>query len=232
MKTTIDNNQATPFVNLFAQIKEEENKRLTEFNELLGTHTTVESVLKTWYFYHLLPKSKNGYKWASLVELVAYLQVRKQKELSKTTAKGLDRLNTISEAGEVIDISISVEWKKSRMWGSNPSATANVHTTKGWFRFDSGSIGGCGYDKQSTAVASVLNQCNALLNMMCKVKNERPTDSNRDVFGYGAGYGITPSIEGGVGVSCYPAIMETLGLTFKTVASGKSFDAYQIAKLS
>ena len=40
---------------------------------------------------------------------------------------------------------------------------------------------------------------------------------NRNIFGYGSGYGILPYFEGGVGVSSYYKIFNTIGLEFKQV---------------
>ncbi len=94
----------------------------------------------------------------------------------------------------------------------------------------SGSIDGYGYDKQSTAVANCLNQIDEILKMLYTIKNDNIDKENRDLLGYGSGYGLTPSIEGGVGVSCYPYIFSKLGYEFKTIASGKTFDVYTITK--
>jgi hypothetical protein len=62
-------------------------------------------------------------------------------------------------------------------------------------------------------------------------KEKNVTAKNHEILGYGSGYGILPSIEGGVGVSCYPTIFKNVGFEFKTTASGKSFDAYSIEKI-
>ena len=123
------------------------------------------------------------------------------------------------------------------MWGSNPSADCvySYRDANGDLRSNrvlSGSIGGCGYDKQSEAVARCLNQINEILKLLYTIKNDNIGENNRDLFGYGSGYGITPSIEGGVGVSCYPYIFEKLGYEFKTIASGNTFDVYTITKKS
>jgi hypothetical protein len=217
------------FSNLEDAIRNESFKSLKEFKDGLTEKKSVNDLIGKWYYSELLTKGAKSKEWA-IESLKEYLVERKVKQLEKRLEDKLSGLARISEAGEAIEITISIEWRKSRMWGSNPSATARVQTTKGYFTFESGSIGGCGYDKQSTAVAQVLNQCEALLNMMYKVKDSSSKVDNRDLFGYGSGYGILPSIEGGVGVSCYPQIMEKLGLTFKTVASGKMYDCYQITK--
>ena len=151
-----------------------------------------------------------------------YFEKRLNQELSKIT---------FNEARIQFDngIIIQVEWKKSRTWGNNPTAT--TRTDKEGF-LTSGSISGCGYCKQSTAVARVLNQVEFIRYLLCKEKN-KPRNlkkSNGDIFGYGSGYGIIPYIEGGVGCSCYPQIFKKLGYTFRCISSGKSFDDYQIKK--
>ena len=126
------------------------------------------------------------------------------------------------------ELTITIEWKRSQIWGANPNASTYLN---GWI--ESGSIGGCGYDKESTAVARVLNQIHYFKHLMYTIKN-KPKNlklSNRDLFGYGSGYGLLPYFEGGVGCSCYPRIFEKLGYSFKNISSGKSFDVYRIEKL-
>jgi len=230
MNTTNNLTTAVAFTNLFNAIKAKKETSFSEFTKELSEATELSKILDTWRFNDLLPTSKKGYQW-NLEELKAYLLNRKQKQINKELSKELADLQRISEAGEILSISISVEWKKSKMWGSNPSAEAKIETTKGYFYYVSGSIGGCGYDKGSKAVANVLNQCDALKNMLYAVKESQPNIDNRDLFSYGAGYGILPSIEGGVGVSCYDRIFNKIGFNFKSVASGKSFDVYSITKI-
>lgn len=78
----------------------------------------------------------------------------------------------------------------------------------------------------------MLNQSNSILKALYKVREKDTTTNLRDLFAYGAGYGICPRIEGGVGVSCYNAIFNKIGFEFKTSASGKSFDVYTITKIT
>jgi len=127
------------------------------------------------------------------------------------------------------------------MWGSNPRAEASyVYINEGKTLYNdvySGSIGGCGYDKESTAVANCLNKIPQLMKALYEKKNKeyKPTnkesDLNRNIFGYGSGYGIFPNFEGGVGTSCYPDIFKAIGFKFSKTASGKTFDVYTIEKL-
>jgi hypothetical protein len=167
-------------------------------------------------------------KCVSLEILREIISDKIEKNYQKTIQKELNELTEIENAPDLKYINISVEWKPSKTWGKNPRAEAR----DGVGRYDSGSVGGCGYDKQSTAVANAVNQSKSLLKELYKV---RETDVNTHLhllFGYGAGYGILPRIEGGVGVSCYPDIFKKIGFDFKTIASGKTFDAYSLTKIN
>jgi len=186
-----------------------------------------------------LPKGKDVSNY-TFNALKGYLISRKEKAIYKAIEREVKHINTVASAGKLVDAKISIEWKRSQMWGSNPTAEC-------WYSFigndgnqhsgyvKSGSIGGCGYDKQSTAVADCLNQINEVLKPLYHLKNEQLAVSdkkNHELLGYGSGYSILPRIEGGVGVSCYPAIFDKIGMDFKTVASGKTFDVYTITKKS
>lgn len=105
-----------------------------------------------------------------------------------------------SDYNRPFEIEIAIEWKRSRTWGSNP-------TGKMWGAdcgfIEGRSIGGCGYDKQSTCVAQLLNKDRRLrARMIAKGRKKLP---------YGAGYGKLPYFEGGVGIECHRRIIEMLG---------------------
>ncbi len=215
--------QPTQFINLFtalcAEIKEQSANSRTE---IMKTDN-----LDSWRVRDLLPKGKSISDFTSIAEAKAYLLKRIDKKEAKRIATELAHLQTIEAAPEFTGISISMEWKRSQMWGSNPKAEGR----DGHGYYLSGSISGCGYDKGSTAVANVLNQSNALLKALYAAKEANVNIKNHELLGYGSGYGILPRFEGGVGVSCYPAIFNKIGFDFKTVASGKTFDAYTVDRL-
>jgi len=227
--------------NLIKAIETEQKNRLDNFILEVNAIENLQD-LKKWQYDDLLPKGKNMTAF-TLVAYKAYLIDRKQKSVYKSIEREVKKINAVSNAGILLDVKISIEWKRSAMWGSNPKAEC-------WYSYTnkdgdyqsgyvvSGSIGGCGYDKQSTAVADCLNQINEVLKLLYTLKNDNhvgtvknENDLNRSLFGYGSGYGILPSIEGGVGVSCYNPIFNKLGYEFKTVASGKTYDVYTISKI-
>jgi hypothetical protein len=222
------------FPNLFAAIKAEKESELQKFISSFNDDDmpkTIEGLLKSWYYTDLLTSTTKRKKWAAFEELKAYLIARKTKAIATSIDKELTRLRTVSNAPELVSIVFNVEWKKSKMWGSNPNCEAKEETAENRLNYyNSGSIGGCGYDKESTAIANAANQSNSFLKALYLIKEQQPTIKNHDLFGYGSGYGILPQLEGGVGVSCYPIIFKKIGFTWKNIGSGKWFDVYVASK--
>lgn len=226
MKTNETTQVQTFCPNLFNAISTEEQKRTLEFFEKIEACNTIDDIKNNnWMRSYITPAMEK----LSFTELKAKLIAKREKSTAKKLAKIADELNEVFNAPDFTTVKISVEWKRSQMWGSNPSCEAVVI---GQGVYTSGSVGGCGYDKLSTAVAQSLNQSKSILKALYNYKEANgATKTNRDVFGYGSGYGILPSLEGGVGVSCYPDIFKTIGYKFQGVAHGKTFDAYLIEKI-
>ena len=216
--------------NLAKQLEKEVLKRKSEKLTSIKEIKTNEAKRLDWYLLELLPASKKNHVFASVKECKDYLI----KRLELRTEKKLKDLVSLIEFNEnlqeIESITIDVEWKKNQTWGANPTAKSYIN---GIGFVSSGSIGGCGYDKQSTAVANVLNQVPQFIKLMFELKNKSKNCKlkNHEVFGYGSGYGILPSFEGGVGVSCYNAILNKIGYKFETIASGKSFDCFRVSKI-
>jgi hypothetical protein len=136
-------------------------------------------------------------------------------------AAGLD---LIRNAPEVVSISIGVEWAKSATWGRNPTASACVETSDGRFTRYEGRASGCGYDKESAAIAEALNQSPAVKRLLIVA-------AARGGFPYGGTVGkYGASLSGGVGVSCFRSIFEFCGYKWDNTGSGRTFDAYHITR--
>lgn len=217
--------------NLSKQLTAEALKRRNETLSSIRKIETNEAKKLDWYLNNLLPAAKKNHIFKTVSELKSYLVDRLEKQTIKKIQSLQNELNFNDNLQEIESLTITVEWKRSSMWGSNPTAEAYVN---GIGHVSSGSIGGCGYDKQSTAVANVLNQVPQFKKLMFELKNKLSNckKSNRELFGYGSGYGILPNFEGGVGVSCYDRIFNAIGYEFKTVSSGKTFDVYRISKVT
>ncbi len=222
--------------NLIKAIETERKSAIERFINEINQVNDI-SVFKSKYGYYsdLIPNGKDLSKM-SIDMLRAYLITRKEKSVYKSIEREVKQIQTVFNAGELISVKISVEWKRSRMWGMNPTgecwATFKDGSGTNSVYVKSSSIGGCGYDKLSTAVAECLNQVNATLKPLYELKDKNATAKNNDILGYGSGYGILPYFEGGVGVSCYNPLFNKVGYEFKTVASGKTFDVYTISKLN
>lgn len=163
---------------------------------------------------------------------------RATKEIEKKTAAKLAKLDRVVKAPDLTSISISVDWVRSRTWGYNP--TAKAYTNNGTFI---GRASGCGYDKESAAIAEALNQCDSILKALYTYKENQlqagKTDesktascgrSNGSIIGYGSGYGAIPYFEGGVGASCFWAILKKCGFITRENHSGKHSDFYSVEK--
>jgi len=201
----------------------------------LSNFATIKEALQHWSVSNLIPKAHNVNQYKTLEELAAYLTKRKAIADAKEQAKKESRINAIKRAGKLIEGTITVEWKKSRTWGNNPTADAQIisQDLEGnniYQNYTSGSINGCGYDKESTAIARALNQSNAILKVFFDKIN--PDAKEREMFGYGISiYDGIATISGGVGVSCYYGNFESVGYKFEKIATGKTFDVYKISIL-
>jgi hypothetical protein len=217
--------------NLSKQLTNEALKRQNESLASIRKITTNEAGKLEWYLIQLLPASKKRHTFESVTELKSYLVDRLKNQTIKKIESLQKELVFNESLQEIESLTINVEWEKSKMWGNNPNASAYVPNVG---EVCSGSIGGCGYDKESTSVAKVLNQVPQFRKLLFELKNKRSNckKQNREVFGYGAGYGILPSFEGGVGVNCYDRVFNAIGYKFETVSSGKTFDVYRVSKVT
>lgn len=156
---------------------------------------------------------------------------RKARSEARDAAKEQARI--IDEKGQklVKQIKITIEWKKSRTWGSNPACEAEVAFLDGSFqRSPTFRCSGCGYDKESTVIADVFNWY--LKYKLWQLTPEQRKGGNGSNDKGNAPYGISLYREnylnysGGIGTSCYYGISEYIGGKFENISSGKTFDVY------
>ena len=170
---------------------------------------------------------------------IEYATRRAVKEIDKQKESKFSRLEAAAKAPVITSASISVTWAKSRTWGANPTAefwnAGEGYTT--------GHASGCGYDKESTAIAEAMNQSPAVLRILYTLgeaaleRGESPASETACIgynwagcIGYGAGYSVLPYYEGGVGSSCFWSILEKAGYKVRCAGSGKMFDCYTIER--
>lgn len=157
-----------------------------------------------------------------------WLEQRKKEQAEKRQAqkeareekKKLAAIEAEKAQKEVESITINIEWKKSRMWGSNPHCEAIVRFKDGSSeRSATYTASGCGYDKESTVIADVFNAY-----LLYKLHRIGTTKEHP--------YGVYlredwKNYNGGVGTSCYYRIAEFIGGKFRSVGSGKTFNVYE-----
>lgn len=151
------------------------------------------------------------------------------KEHEQDKQKAFAKLEAVEQAPEIQSITVNIEWTRNRTWGANPSAFVFTHSIGQTV----GHASGCGYDKESTAIASAFNQNIAILKIIYAMKEKALQDnydiSSHDACGYGAGYGAIPYYEGGVGVTCFMSILSKAGFNC-AVANGKMSASYIFTK--
>lgn len=168
-------------------------------------------------------------------EIIARREARKQKRKDE---KELAEIDEMRNQKPVNRITITIEWKKSRTWGSNPIAEATIGYKDGSFgRVGPFTCSGCGYDKESTVIARIFNTT-----LRYKLFTRLGVDSPYGMYYYNGvskyesyknhdgktiSYYHNPGYNGGVGTSCYYKIAEFIGGKFVHVASGNMFDVYE-----
>lgn len=127
-----------------------------------------------------------------------------------------------AERPDVKRLRIHVQWHRSRTWGNCPKAHFVCHFQDGTHDYGDESCSGCGYDKESTVIARIFDQC---CSGMLWRKTRKKSSQKKP---YGIYMGWFPSFEGGVGTNCYVTITQWLGGQWERVDSGRDYDTYEI----
>lgn len=213
----------------FSELKEKitahAGKECADFAAELAT-ATVGDVLASWH----LKQYTTPATLAALQEIPAgepipdnikeKIQTKRAREAARDAKKRIKRVHEVEEVEAPASVSIVVEWHKSQTWGMNPRARVSAERIATY-----GSTSGCGYDKQSAAIASAFNQNPEIL----KILYDHAEAGGAFPYGVTVWAGL-PSFDGGCGVSCFYSIFEACGHTFRQVASGKMFDVYEITR--
>ena len=164
---------------------------------------------------------------------------RQARAKAREDVKEQSRIEAERNQPAIRQMTISIEWKKSRTWGSNPHASVEIEyhdrTAGEWgtghFRDGGFTASGCGYDKESTVIAEIFNKY--MKYKLWALTPEQRKGGNGSNDRGTAPYGIhvysmdRPHYGGGIGTSCYYRIAEYIGGKFECVASGKTFDVYR-----
>lgn len=141
-------------------------------------------------------------------------------------AKMAAKLQSAADAPALALLTVDIEWARSRTWGKNPTSTAQAyggHT----MQKTRGHASGCGYDKESAAIAEALNASPAVMRILYQ-HAERGGEFAYSVHTFAG----VPSFDGGCGVSCFRPVFEGVGYAWQDVAHGRNYDAYKLAPMA
>lgn len=207
------------YENLRKAVRAEYEKRISENSDRIlavdGRNGATREALRTaavWATKHTITQYNNGEIGVDTYVIRAEKRMRATLETIQSAV--LEKIRVAETAEKPDSFVIWVDWKKSRTWGANPHTELIVNGDT--YR---GKATGCGYDKESAAIAEVLNLCPGTLKILYEVKDAALAGdaniSNENAIGYGAGYGALPYYKGGVGVNTIVAILEKCGYEVK-----------------
>lgn len=215
-------------------LTEEYKNELQDYITIVHNIVSEDKILNNWQFSEKLTKLRKQQlknDEISLQKIKEIIIKKATKESDKKLDEKIENITAIMESKkEIKEIISTVTWTKNRTWGSNPNCESKVIFTDGTCKYYiSGSISGCGYDKESTAIAKSLNQCKELLK---EVINYNPKQERySEILGYGiSSFKYVPRFDGGVGTSCFLRIFEKMNYDAKNIVSTSSVDVYQFTK--
>ena len=139
------------------------------------------------------------------------------RQQARKEAKRLAKIEAEKNQNRVKTLHLSIEWKKSRMWGANPHLEARAVHYDGTQTYFNSTASGYGYDKESEVIAHAFNELLKYKLYELDATKEQP---------YGIRCGDYKGYSGGIGANCYYNIAEAIGGKFERVATGKTYDAY------
>lgn len=199
--------------------------------------STKDEILSKWPLRDLLTKkSQKDLKTGKLTLTQARLKAI--KHLERKLEKKTDNINLKyfcfdQLTKKVTDIELSTSWSTGSVYGWQAQTEIKICYNDNTCDYFTGKkIGGCGYDKLSTAISSALNQSTYLKKELYKRANYAYNKGlkPKEVLGYGCGYGATPYFEGGVGENSILGILQKLGFEVVARASHKKFDYVKLTK--
>ena len=168
----------------------------------------------------------NKYRAGEITKEKAYKKAydKMVKTMYKERTAKLEKLTKIEQAEDIEQIRISVEWKKSAMWGMNPHIELSAYSSNNCYNANS-TASGCGYDKESQAIAEALNSIYGVRKLLIEkldyINEKKPYGISQ--------HGIIPSFSGGVGTNCFTSFFREIDWSV-TEMHGKTYDSYVITR--
>ena len=159
------------------------------------------------------------------------------------------RLNNVMETGSTVKrVQLVTEWTRGGVYGAQAQTTAHYYLqdangNTAYKQITGNKTGGCGYDKYSTALADVLNDCDELMKAVyiAVEKALQTADPNSDRYGDGRhllGYGLTysvgylPYFDGGVGADCFWRVLAKVGFRLEANVETGTANVVTLAKVT
>lgn len=189
---------------------------------------TAGKALDSWYYRDRMTEA--AFKAAKATpenqplpeECKKKMLARFTRENEKYRASALAKLEAAAACEPLESVTFSVEWSNNRTWGKNPTAEVRAYSRAG-AKTTSGRASGCGYDKESAAIADA---CNGNPQFMRLLYDHAEKGGQFSYSIYTDGNGL-PWIDGGCGVSCWRSVFKDCGFTFEDVYHGKNSDGYR-----
>lgn len=214
------------FPNLTAAVNAHFDENAAKFTANLETITTGEALAGWYYRNRMTPAALRMAQETDPAEpLPAKVREkmvsRFQRENESDRQQYLHKLERAANAPELRDLTVCVEWAKSRTWGANPTATVTVNDSHHYET--TGHASGCGYDKESAAIASAMNANAAVLRILY-THAEKGGKFAYSVYTFAG----LPYFDGGCGVSCFRDVFEGCGYEWRDLVHRKTFDSYMM----
>lgn len=149
-----------------------------------------------------------------------------KKANDKGRAAKLQKLADVAALSPLESASVNVEWKRNPTWGHNPTAEVRAFGSGYSAKLTVGKASGCGYDKESVAIATAMNGNLQILRAMYDHAE------NGGTFPYSVhAFAGLPYFDGGCGVSCFRNVFEAMGYKWHDIAHGKSYDVYSVERV-
>ena len=187
-----------------------------------------EEILESWWVKNSFNKRERA-KLESMTydQILNSYKARCVEEIKKESERTAEEIKIICAASMPKFIDVTVEWKKNRTWGANPRA--EVRTGENFH--ESRSVGGCGYDKESTATAEAFNKDAGIKKaaLVALYRNAHQPKNRRYITGVNFFHCNAPYFEGGCGFSCHRHVLELAGYKLVNQNGGKMFNTYYFA---
>lgn len=216
------------FENIRATVNAYYDAEIARCFETLETATCADALASWCHRERMTPAALEMVKACDPADLLPE-EVKKKmrnrilREYNRDRAHQLQGIEAAENAPDLEDLSVFVEWKKSRMWGMNPTATATVNYNHG--KDTTGRASGCGYDKRSAAIADALNSQPSVMRILyAHAEQGKAFPYSVYVF---AG---VPYFDGGCGVSCFRNVFEACGYKWEELANHNNVELYEMYK--